>query len=125
MLENLSRASSSLLLGVGGRCLVGSCEEEEDGICGEDFEIPDENEVDLNSSGVYEEELDKLEGDDWSLLLEALNDPACLTGEIFLEGDSSLPVVLVVDLFLSMEWVITRDPFPVYNLSPMDMMVTI
>ena len=87
--------------------------------------MPDENEVDPNSLGVHEEELDKLEGEDCSLLLEPLNDPACLTGDIFLDGDPSPPLCLDVDLFLSMEWVITLDPFPVYNLSPMDMVITI
>ena len=71
------------------------------------------------------EGFDKLEEDDWNLLLGPLNEPACLPGERFLPGEAALPLVFVDDLFLSMEWVITPDPLPVYNLSPMDMVSTI
>ena len=65
MLENLSRASSSLLLGACGRCLFGRLEGEEDGRCGEDLDIvDDENYVDLTSIEEYWEKPD----DDWNLL---------------------------------------------------------
>ena len=128
MLENLSRAFSSLLFGAWGRCLRGLWEGEEDGIgiCGDDLEIlGDERDDVLNFTGEDVEGFDKLEEDDWNLLLGPLNEPACLPGEIFLPGEPALPLFVVDDLFLSMEWVITPDPLPVYNLSPMDMVSTI
>ena len=100
MLENLSRASFNLLFGLFGRFLdIGD----------------DENCVE------YMEELDKVEEEDWSRLLGIFNEAACLPEDIFLPGD---PLSLDEDLFLRMEWAMIPDPFPVYNLSPMDMVTT-
>ena len=122
MLENLSRASSSLLLGACGRCLFGRLDGEEDGRCGEDLDIvDDENEVDLTLTEEYWEQLETFE-EDWILLPDPCI-PASLLGDILLSGDPSLPVFFDVDLFLRIEWATTPDPFPVYSLSPM--MITI
>ena len=122
MLENLSRASSSLLLGACGRCLCGRHDGEEDGRCGEDNDIVDEeNEVDLTLTEEYSEKPEKFD-EDWNLLPDPFI-PACLLGDILLSGGPSLPLFLDVDLFLRIEWATTPDPFPVYSISPM--MVTI
>ena len=123
MLENLSRASSSLLLGACGRCLFGRLEGEEDGRCGEDLDIvEDENDVDLTLTEECWEKPEKFE-EGWNLLDDPFNIPACLLGDILLSDDPSLPLFLDVDLFLRIEWATTPDPFPVYSLSPM--MITI
>ena len=125
MLENLSRARSSLLFGVWGECLLGLCEGEEDGRCGDDLEIvADENEVDLSLTGKYVDEFDKFDVFDWNFFFGPIKEPACLLGEICLPGDPVLPLV-EDDLFLSIECATTPDPLPVYNLSPMDMIITI
>ena len=117
MLENLSRASSSLLLGACGRCLFGRLEGEEDGRCGEDLDIvDDENDVDLTLTEEFWEQLETFE-EDWNLLPDPFR--ASLLGDILLSGDPSLPLFLDVDLFLRIEWATTPDPFPVYSLSPM------
>ena len=122
MLENLSRTTSSLFFC--GRCLLGLCEGKEDGRCGDDLEIEaEENEVDFSLTEEFVDMFDKLDSGDWNLFCGPLKEPACLLGEICLPGEAAL--LIYEDLFLVMEWATTPDPLPVYNLSPMDMIITI